>query len=132
MTIRARIVHDTGVADRRAAPRLPVEIDAKVRELGTTGTEARVLNISETGFMAETCPAASAPMPWCAGSPAGSLGRSSPSRWSRISSSASDQPRGRASERCTVGRMPVTIRLMPSKFGCTPSGSNSARLPTTP
>ena len=54
MTIRARIVHDTGVADRRAAPRLPVEIDAKVRELGTTGTEARVLNISETGFMAET------------------------------------------------------------------------------
>lgn len=54
VTIRAHIVHDTGVADRRVAPRLPVDIDATVRELGATGNEARVINISETGFMAET------------------------------------------------------------------------------
>ena len=50
--IRARIEQDSD--DRRAAQRLPVEIDAKLRELGTTGTEARVLNLSSTGFMAET------------------------------------------------------------------------------
>jgi len=50
--IRARIEQDS--ADRRVAERVPVEIDAKVRELGTTGTEARVLNLSSTGFMAET------------------------------------------------------------------------------
>ncbi len=52
MMIRARIGQD--IADRRAAERMPVEIEAKVRELGTTGTEARVLNLSSTGFMAET------------------------------------------------------------------------------
>ena len=40
--------------DRRRAERLPVEIDAKLRELGNTGSEARVLNLSDTGFMAET------------------------------------------------------------------------------
>ena len=50
--IEARISADE--RDRRAAPRLAVEVDARVRELGTTGTEARVVNISETGFMAET------------------------------------------------------------------------------
>lgn len=55
VTIRARIVHDdTGVQDRRAAPRQPVEIEAMVREMGATGSEARVVNISESGFMAET------------------------------------------------------------------------------
>ena len=31
-----------------------VEIDAKVRELGNEGCEARLINISETGFMAES------------------------------------------------------------------------------
>ena len=41
-------------AERRAAERQPVEIEAKLRELGNTGNEARVLNLSETGFMAET------------------------------------------------------------------------------
>lgn len=50
--IRATISADD--SDRRAAPRRPVEVEARLRELGTTGTEARVLNISETGFMAET------------------------------------------------------------------------------
>jgi hypothetical protein len=33
---------------------LPVEVDARVRELGSEGCEAKVLNISATGFMAET------------------------------------------------------------------------------
>ena len=50
--IRARIAEDHD--DRRAAPRLPVELDATMRELGANGTEAKVLNISERGFMAQT------------------------------------------------------------------------------
>ena len=49
--IRARIAEDDG--DRRRAPRHPVELDAKMRELGATGVEARILNISASGFMAE-------------------------------------------------------------------------------
>ena len=48
--IKARIAEDQ--SDRRRSSRLPVELDAKVRELGATGVEARVVNISETGFMA--------------------------------------------------------------------------------
>lgn len=31
---------------------MPVELDAKMRELGANGVEAKVLNISEGGFMA--------------------------------------------------------------------------------
>lgn len=53
-TISARIGESADPADRRRAARLPVDFDARVRELGTTGVEARILNISETGFMAET------------------------------------------------------------------------------
>ena len=49
--IRARIAEDDG--DRRRAPRHSVELDAKMRELGATGVEARILNISASGFMAE-------------------------------------------------------------------------------
>lgn len=52
MMIRARIAEDR--TDRRASPRRPVDVEARLRELGTTGTEARVINLSETGFMAET------------------------------------------------------------------------------
>ena len=51
--IRARI-GETEPAERRRYSRLPVELDARVRELGAEGVEARVLNISESGFMAET------------------------------------------------------------------------------
>ncbi|MFC7535998.1 PilZ domain-containing protein [Sphingomonas sp. GCM10030256] len=54
MIIRGRIAEDTGEADRRRSPRHQVELDGRLRELGTTGTEARILNLSETGFMAET------------------------------------------------------------------------------
>ena len=52
MTIKARIAEDP--SDRRRAMRLPVDLEAKMRELGSTGVDARVLNISERGFMAES------------------------------------------------------------------------------
>jgi hypothetical protein len=48
--IRARIAEDQD--ERRRAARVPVELDAKMRELGANGVDARILNISETGFMA--------------------------------------------------------------------------------
>ena len=48
--IKARIAEDQ--SDRRRASRLPVDLDAKMRELGANGVEARVVNISESGFMA--------------------------------------------------------------------------------
>ena len=50
VTIKARIAEDQ--SDRRQGPRLPVELEAKMRELGASGVEARVVNISEHGFMA--------------------------------------------------------------------------------
>lgn len=52
--IRARIAEAVDQGDRRRASRLPVGIDARVRELGDGGALARVLNISHTGFMAES------------------------------------------------------------------------------
>ena len=52
--IRARIGESPESSERRRASRYPVELDARVRELGTEGVEARVLNISESGFMAES------------------------------------------------------------------------------
>lgn len=51
--IKARIEEARDPSDRRRMSRQPVEIGARVRELGSEGFEARVLNISETGFMAE-------------------------------------------------------------------------------
>lgn len=50
--IKARIAEDP--SDRRRDSRVPVTIDGTMRELGTTGIECKVLNISERGFMAET------------------------------------------------------------------------------
>lgn len=50
VTIKARIAEDE--SDRRRFSRLPVELEAKMRELGANGVEAKVLNISERGFMA--------------------------------------------------------------------------------
>jgi hypothetical protein len=52
--IKARIAEAPDANDRRHLPRVPVEIDATVRELGANGVEARILNISEHGFMAES------------------------------------------------------------------------------
>lgn len=51
--IKARLADAREADDRRLNERLPVDLDARVRELGSEGCEARVLNISETGFMAE-------------------------------------------------------------------------------
>jgi hypothetical protein len=48
--MKARIAEDE--SERRQYSRLPVELDAKMRELGANGVEAKVLNISERGFMA--------------------------------------------------------------------------------
>ena len=53
VSIRARIAEIEG-DDRRRAPRQPVELDATMRELGANGVDARVLNISNVGFMAES------------------------------------------------------------------------------
>ena len=50
VTITGRIGEDE--SDRRSVSRLPVELDAKMRELGANGVEARVINLSESGFMA--------------------------------------------------------------------------------
>jgi hypothetical protein len=52
VTIEARIAEDQD--ERRRATRVPVELEAKMRELGASGVEAKVLNISERGFMAES------------------------------------------------------------------------------
>ena len=54
VTIKARISEASDPADRRRASRVPIEIGARVRELGNEGCAARLINISETGFMAES------------------------------------------------------------------------------
>lgn len=51
MTISARIAEECS-DERRRSDRLPVALEAKMRELGANGVEARVVNISEHGFMA--------------------------------------------------------------------------------
>jgi hypothetical protein len=51
VSIRARIAEDESDERRRDA-RVPVELEARMRELGASGVEARVVNISERGFMA--------------------------------------------------------------------------------
>lgn len=52
--IRARIGETPNPEDRRRSSRVPVELEARVRQLGTNGVDARVLNLSESGFMAES------------------------------------------------------------------------------
>jgi hypothetical protein len=49
-TFKARIA-DAG-SDRRHAGRTPIELDATMRELGASGVDATILNVSERGFMA--------------------------------------------------------------------------------
>ncbi|WP_265569366.1 PilZ domain-containing protein [Sphingomicrobium nitratireducens] len=51
--IKARIAEADNVSDRRRSERVSIEVDAHVREMGNEGCEARILNISEHGFMAE-------------------------------------------------------------------------------
>ena len=50
-TFKARIA-DAAEGDRRLAERKPIEVGATMRELGASGVEATVLNVSERGFMA--------------------------------------------------------------------------------
>ena len=52
--IKARIANAVDPTNRRRSARLAVEMDAKMRELGSEGVDARVVNISDTGFMAES------------------------------------------------------------------------------
>jgi len=52
--IRARIGETVEQEERRRHSRFGVELGGRVRELGAEGVEARILNISESGFMAET------------------------------------------------------------------------------
>ena len=52
--ISARIGDAEDPSERRGAARFDVELEAHVRELGETGVDARILNISATGFMAES------------------------------------------------------------------------------
>ena len=52
--IKARIAEAPDPSERRRSPRLATELDGTMRELGESGVEARVVNISETGFMAES------------------------------------------------------------------------------
>jgi hypothetical protein len=54
VSITARIIANETPLDRRRGGRIAVDLEAKLRELGNTGAEARVLNLSATGFMAET------------------------------------------------------------------------------
>ena len=50
-TFKARIAKE-GNSERRRGERTPVEVDATMRELGASGVEATVINVSERGFMA--------------------------------------------------------------------------------
>jgi hypothetical protein len=50
-TFKARIA-DADKSDRRQAERQPVALEATMRELGASGVEATVINVSERGFMA--------------------------------------------------------------------------------
>jgi hypothetical protein len=50
--IKARLEADQ--SDRRRQSRVPTDFEARVRELGAEGSEARILNISERGFMAQS------------------------------------------------------------------------------
>jgi hypothetical protein len=52
--IQARISGVDDPSERRQFDRLPIELGATMRQLGETGLEARILNISERGFMAQS------------------------------------------------------------------------------
>ena len=52
--IHAQITIDTGNEPRRREPRVPVEAEVPLRQLGQTSVDARLVNISSRGFMAET------------------------------------------------------------------------------
>ena len=51
VSIKARIAEDQS-DERRQSARRPVAVEGIMRELGASGVEANILNISERGFMA--------------------------------------------------------------------------------
>ena len=53
VSIRASIAEDQG-DERRQSERVAVDLTARMRELGASGVEAKIVNISEHGFMAES------------------------------------------------------------------------------
>ena len=52
--IHAKIALDNEVEPRRREPRVEISAEIPLRELGQTAVDARLLNISSRGFMAET------------------------------------------------------------------------------
>ena len=55
MIVQARIIPDLeGPEPRRSESRLDVTVPVALRPLGSTGADARLLNISSRGFMAES------------------------------------------------------------------------------
>ncbi len=52
--INAKIAPDLKAEPRRREPRLDVSAPIPLREMGTTAVDARLVNISSRGFMAET------------------------------------------------------------------------------
>jgi hypothetical protein len=50
--IKARIADAGDPSERRRFSRQPVALEGRVRELGANGVDARIINISERGFMA--------------------------------------------------------------------------------
>ena len=52
--IHAKIAIDTSPEQRRREPRASVEAEIPLRQLGETAVDARLVNISSRGFMAET------------------------------------------------------------------------------
>lgn len=52
--IKARIADAGDPSERRRFSRHDVDLEARVRELGEAGIDARILNISSSGFMAQS------------------------------------------------------------------------------
>ena len=52
--IKARIADADDPRERRQYSRHPIDLHAHVRELGENGIDAKILNISERGFMAQS------------------------------------------------------------------------------
>jgi hypothetical protein len=54
MIVHARITPDCSAGEpRRSEPRLEAEAEVALRKLGSTGVEARLVNVSSRGFMVE-------------------------------------------------------------------------------
>jgi hypothetical protein len=52
--IHARIALETEIEPRRREPRIGVSAEVPLRQLGQTAVDARLVNLSSHGFMAET------------------------------------------------------------------------------